>query len=139
MKGRALGIDYGEKRIGLALTDPMRIIASPHDTLHRTTAAEDLDVLARLVEDEDVRDIVLGLPCNTDGTRGVMVERVEAFAKLLTERTALPIHYVDETYTSLEADELLRQEHRDWRKRKAKKDMVAAQIILRTWLESGGA
>lgn len=134
--GRVLGIDYGEKRIGLALTDPMRIIASPFETLVRSDLASDLDELAGIIAEQEVEEIVLGSPCNTDGSRGEMVRRVEEFAAKVRERVGLPIHYVDETYTSLEADEILRLEHRDWRKRKAKKDMVAAQIILRTWLES---
>lgn len=134
--GRVLGVDYGEKRIGLALSDPMRIIASPFRTLVRTALDEDLTALAEVVEEQEVEEIVLGLPCNTDGSRGEMVRRVEGFAELVRERTRRPVHFADETYTSLEADEILRQAHRDWRDRKAKKDMVAAQIILRTWLES---
>ncbi|HGY90999.1 MAG TPA: Holliday junction resolvase RuvX [Planctomycetes bacterium] len=136
MKGRVLGIDYGDKRIGLALTDPMRIIASPFRVIHRTELEADLDVLAEIIREEDVVELVMGEPRNTDGTVGPMVERVRRFAAKLVERCPLPLHWVDETYTSLEADQLLRQAHKDWRKRKAKIDMVAAQVILRSFLEN---
>jgi len=136
LKGRVLGIDYGDKRIGLALTDPMRIIASPFRVIHRTELEADLDVLAEIIREEDVVELVMGEPRNTDGTVGPMVERVRRFAAKLVERCPLPLHWVDETYTSLEADQLLRQAHKDWRKRKAKIDMVAAQVILRSFLEN---
>jgi len=136
LKGRVLGIDYGDKRIGLALTDPMRIIATPFRVIHRTELEADLDVLAEIIREEEVVELVMGEPRNTDGSAGPMVERVRRFAARLVERCPLPLHWVDETYTSLEADELLRQAHKDWRKRRTKIDMVAAQVILRSFLEN---
>lgn len=133
--GRLLGLDYGEKRIGLATTDPLQIIASPREVLHRTTLGADLDFLETFVKEEEVEAFVVGHPLNTDGTRNKMVERVEAFVAKLVLRCPLPVHWVDETYSSQEAEELLRLESHDWRKRKPKIDMVAAQIILRNYLE----
>lgn len=132
--GRLLGIDYGERRIGLALSDPMGIIASPHEVLTRTDLQRDLDHLAALVDEEQVEGFVVGLPRNADGSEGEMVERVEVFVAALTGRCDLPVHWVDESYTSIEAENLLREQYRDWRDRKSRIDMVAAQIILRTHL-----
>lgn len=138
MKGRLLGIDYGEKRIGLATSDPERIIASPFDVLVRTTPEKDLAALARIIDDESVKELVFGRPYHAHGDKGVMVARVEAFVALLIKLRPLPVHWVDERYTSFEADEILRVEHSRWQDRKKKRDMVAAQIILRTFMESGG-
>jgi putative Holliday junction resolvase len=133
--GRLLGLDYGEKRIGIAASDPLQIIASPREVLHRTTIDADIDHIARIVEEDEVEAFVVGCPFNTDGTRNKMVERVEAFVAELTVRCPIPVHWVDETYSSQEAEEILRMESYDWRKRKPKIDMVAAQIILRNYLE----
>lgn len=130
-----LGIDYGERRIGLALSDPLRIIATPFDVLERTDLASDLASIAKVIDDEDVHELVVGQPNNTDGTRSDMVARVESFVAKLLEVRSLPVHWVDESFTSLEAEELLRAESRDWRVRKRRIDKVAAQIILRTWLD----
>lgn len=133
--GRLLGLDYGEKRIGIAASDPLQIIASPREVLHRTTIEADIDHIARIVEEDEVEAFVVGCPFNTDGTRSKMVDRVEAFVAELIVRCPIPVHWVDETYSSQEAEELLRMESYDWRKRKPKIDMVAAQIILRNYLE----
>lgn len=138
MKGRLLGIDYGEKRIGLAMSDPSRIIASPFEVLERREIEKDLAALVRIIDDECVKELVVGRPYHAHGDKGVMVARVEAFVNSLTKLRPLPVHWVDERYTSLEADEILRVEHSRWQDRKKKRDMVAAQIILRTFLESGG-
>ena len=136
MIGRHLGIDWGEVRIGLALSDPMGIIASPHDTLGRRNLEFDLDQLAKLVAEKEVMGFVVGRPRNTDGTEGPAVRMVEEFVESLVARCPLPVHWIDEAYTSIEADNMLREHSGDWRKRKPKLDMVAAQIILRIWLES---
>ena len=136
MIGRLLGIDYGEKRVGLALSDPTQTIARPFEVLERTVWERDIARLETIVKEEMVIGFVVGLPRNTDGTDGPMVKKVEDFVARIRERLDLPVYWVDETYTSIEADELLREHSKDWRRRKEKIDMVAAQIILRTWLDS---
>ena len=85
--GRLLGLDYGEKRIGIAASDPLQIIASPREVLHRTTIEADIDHIARIVEEDEVEAFVVGCPFNTDGTRNKMVDRVEAFVAELTVRS----------------------------------------------------
>lgn len=136
MKGRVLGLDFGTVRIGLALSDPLRITARPHQVLKRTELAADLDALATLVKEEQVQDIVLGLPRNTDGSSGPMVTLVEEFRAALEARLpGVPVHTYDETYSSQEADAMLRERYRDPKKRKAERDAWAAVLILRGWLD----
>jgi len=134
--GRLLGVDYGEKRIGLALSDPMGIIASPFQVLWRTDLEADIDRFSEVVDEQKVTAFVVGRPRHTDGREGEMVEKAESFVEVLTQRCPLPVHWIDETYTSLEAEELLKEQFSDWRDRKDRIDMVAAQIILRTHLDS---
>ncbi len=137
MNGRVLGIDYGERRIGLALSDPMRIIGSGHSTYQRESLALDIKYLAELIEREEVVEIVMGLPCHANGDEGDMAQRARAFADALIELCPRPLHFVDETYSSLEADEVLRRKFKkDWRKRKEQVDMIAAQIILTNFINA---
>lgn len=135
--GRLLGIDYGEKRIGLALTDPQKIIASPFDVLERRDIAQDLARLEKIIDEEEVEAYVVGKPYHAHGAGGQMVAKVEAFMAQVVARRARPIHWIDERLTSFEAEEVLRLEHKRWQDRKKRIDMVAAQIILRTYLENG--
>lgn len=137
MKGRLLGIDYGEKRIGLSLSDPQQIIASGHSTYQRCGLDADIKYLGELIETEEVVEIVMGLPCHANGDEGDMAQRARAFANALSERCPRPIHFVDETYSTLEADEVLRRKFKkDWRKRKEQVDMIAAQIILTNFMNA---
>jgi putative holliday junction resolvase len=133
--GRLLGIDYGEKRIGLALSDPLQIIASPFDTIQRTSLAADLDRLAALIDEQEVEALVVGAPLHTHGAESEMGARARLFVAALVERRPRPVHWVDERYSSLEADDLLRSHSRDWRKRKPMLDKMAAQIILRGFMD----
>jgi putative Holliday junction resolvase len=138
VKGRLLALDYGTRRIGAALSDPLRILARGWGLIEREKEGEaHLDTIRSIIEDEQVTAIVLGLPRNADGSEGPMVTAVRAFGARLEELTGLPVHYSDESYSSLEADEILREKHRDPKKRKAERDVIAAQIILRHYLEFG--
>ncbi len=138
MKGRLLALDYGSKRIGAALSDPLRVLTRAWGLIEREKEGEaHLDTIRAIIAEEQVTAIVLGLPRNADGSEGPMVAAVRAFGARLEEVTGLPVHYSDESYSSLEADEILREKHRDPRKRKAERDVIAAQIILRHFLEFG--
>ena len=134
--GRILAIDYGEKRVGLALSDPDRMIAVPFELLVRTNLATDIARIVTIIDEQRVDALVAGKPLHSHGAPSEMVQRVETFVTLIVAQRRLPVHWIDEGYTSIEADEILRLHSRDWRKRKAKVDMVAAQIILRVYLES---
>jgi len=136
--GAVLAIDFGTKRIGLAVTDPERRFLFPRDTLLRTSAASDMDAIAALCAEDAVELLVMGLPLNADGSLGPMVRAARDFGEELSRRTELPLVYVDERYSSIEADERLREAHgRNTRKRKALRDRAAATIILRTFLDDG--
>lgn len=135
--GRIVAFDFGTRRIGIAVSDPMGIVVRGHSTLSRTSLDEDLTHLATLLEEEEAHLWVMGLPLNADGSAGEMVTLAEEFACALKERCGIPFAWADESYSSLEADEILREKYRDPRRRRAERDMVAAQIILRHYLEFG--
>ncbi|MFT7619359.1 MAG: putative Holliday junction resolvase [Planctomycetota bacterium] len=134
---RILALDYGEKRIGIALSDPLGILATGHSTYERKQLQDDLAYLTSIMEEQDVVTWVIGLPLNADGSEGEMVERAERFANVLSEHAGRPFEWADESYSSLEADEILKEKYKDWKRRKAERDMVAAQVILRHYLEFG--
>ena len=136
--GALLAIDFGTKRIGLAVTDPDRQYIFTRPTLQRSTPEADCDAIRELCEDETVELLVMGLPLNADGTEGPMAAAARAFAELLTTHTRIPAVFADERYSSQEADERLREIiGRDHRKRRALRDRAAAAIIMRTYLDHG--
>jgi putative Holliday junction resolvase len=138
---RALGVDYGERRIGLALSDATGLLASPwkqmpNDANVGAAARRLADEVRRLqAEDDGLAAIVIGLPRRLTGEANEQTGRVETFARLLAQETALPITLQDERLTSHEADELLAARERDWRKRKKQVDAMAAAIILQEFLD----
>jgi len=136
MTGRILGIDYGEKRIGLALSDPLGITAQPLETLHRTRIKEDLNHLKNLIRDHDVTRIVIGLPLNMNGSEGFMVDSTRAFSKELQEATSVEIIEIDERLTSHQAMQALDTASVKGRKKKKNIDAISAQIILQTYMNS---
>jgi len=136
---RVLGIDVGERRIGLAISDASRTLARPLATL--TLGPDDaLDRLtreiARLADEEGGLDtIVVGLPARLDGSPNEQTPRVALLIEALKTRTAIPIVCEDERLTSREAESRLAIRERDWRKRKARLDAAAAAIILQDYLD----
>jgi len=137
---RVLGIDFGERRIGLALSDASGTLASPVGVLGGAHRAGDpvslvLAALADLAHDEPIARIVVGLPRRLDGRDSEQTPRVRRFAAELHARSGLPIDLQDERLTSHEADARLALRERDWRKRKARLDAAAAAVILQDWLD----
>jgi putative Holliday junction resolvase len=138
---RALGIDYGERRIGLALSDPTGLLASPWKTLandanlDRAAARIVSEVMALDQDAERVGIIVIGLPRRLNGDPNEQTARVRALSSLLATQTSLPIVLQDERLTSHEADALLAEREPDWRKRKARVDQMAATLILQDYLD----
>jgi putative Holliday junction resolvase len=138
---RVLGIDYGERRIGIAVSDPTGTIARPVGTIPGdgnqavavTVVMEQLASLER--DDEPVLLIVMGLPLRLDGSANDQTPRVEAFAELLRAQSGRSVVLQDERLTSHEADGLLAMRERDWRKRKRKLDAAAAAVILQEYLD----
>jgi putative Holliday junction resolvase len=138
---RALGIDYGEKRIGLALSDPTGLLASPWKKIANDAnvgaAAQRLavEVDALVAEPDGLDAIVIGLPRRLSGEDNDQTARVRRLAQLLADRVSIPISLQDERLTSHEADELLAGRERDWRKRKKQVDAMAAALILQDFLD----
>ena len=132
---RVLGIDFGARRIGLAVSEEG--VALPVGHLERRDLARDLEALAGMARERGVEHVVVGLPIHLDGRRGPEAEAAERFAKQLGEKLGLPVDLVDERWTSAEAERIV--DTRTRRKRRGAVDSAAATLILRTWLESGGA
>lgn len=138
---RALGIDYGERRIGLALSDPTGLLASPWKKIQNDgnvgAAAERLavEVNALVAEADGLDAIVIGLPRRLSGEDNDQTPRVRKLAQLLADKIAIPITFQDERLTSHEADERLAARERDWRKRKQQLDAMAAALILQDFLD----
>ena len=138
---RALGIDYGERRIGLALSDPTGLLASPWKKIANDgnigAAAQRLalEVNALVAEPDGLDAIVIGLPRRLSGEDNDQTARVRKLAALLADEVVIPITLQDERLTSHDADEILAQRERDWRKRKQRLDAMAAALILQDFLD----
>ena len=138
---RVLGIDYGERRIGVAVSDPTGMLARPVETLQvkggqKGAVASVLEAIARLEDgDAAIEVIVVGLPRRLDGSANDQTPRAEAFAELLRQRVGRPVVLQDERLTSHAADGLLAERERDWRVRKQRLDAAAAAVILQEFLD----
>ena len=138
---RVLGIDYGERRIGLALSDATGLLASPWKKVHNDgdvgAAARRIAAEIRTLQKEPdgLKAIVIGLPRRLSGEPNDQTLRVQKFAALLVPHTTIPVTFQDERLTSHEADELLAGRERDWRRRKQQVDAMAAALILQDFLD----
>jgi putative Holliday junction resolvase len=135
---RILGIDYGERRIGLAISDPTATIAQPLPTLLRRRGKRPpIAAIARLAEEHQVDEIVLGLPLTLEGEESDWTREVRAFGEKLAERTGRPIRFVDERLTSARAERASRDLglRRRERQQKERVDAAAAMLILQTYLD----
>lgn len=135
--GRLLGVDYGRVRIGLAISDPDRRLAFPLTTIHCQDRARDGQTLRALATSENVVGLVVGLPIRMDGTEGDAAAAARAFGVWLGELTGLPVAWFDERYTSVEAEHALWDAGLTHKKRKERRDRVAAQILLQSYLDAG--
>jgi putative holliday junction resolvase len=134
--GRVAGIDYGTVRIGIALSDPGRSIASPIENYTRRNPELDAQRFQRLVKEESVTQFVVGLPVHLDGRESQKSFEARQFGKWLTEITGVPVDFFDERFTSTEAENLLINAEMTSKRRKKRLDMLAAQIMLTAYLES---
>jgi putative Holliday junction resolvase len=135
-RSRIMAIDFGARRIGLAVTDELGMTAQGLPTLHRTNKRNDFDQLRRTIKQFAVGEIVLGLPLRMSGEAGIQAEKVEAFADELRARFKLPVHLFDERLTSVEANRVLDETEMGDRRRKEVVDQLAAVLILQAFMES---
>ena len=133
---RILGLDYGEKRIGVALCDELGLTAQALTTVIRKSWRIDLAAIANLVTTYGVEKIVIGYPLRLDGTEGIQCEKVIRFARRLETALDLPIIKWDETLSTKEAEEILSQSGVHPRKRKEVVDRLAASLILQSYLDA---
>jgi putative Holliday junction resolvase len=132
---RILAVDFGSRRIGLAVTDELGVTAQGLPTLHRTNKRNDFDHLRRTIKQYAVAEIVMGLPLRMSGETGTQSEKVEAFAEELRSRFKVPVHLFDERLTSVEANRVLDEAEMDGRRRKEVVDQLAAVLILQAFME----
>jgi putative holliday junction resolvase len=135
-QGRLLGIDHGRVRIGLAITDPGQTLASPLSTRQSQGVELDRIWFRKLVQEEAIAGIVIGLAVHGDGRESKQSGEARRFGDWFREELKLPVAYFDERYTSMEAEEYLQAAGATKKKRKEKLDRVAAQIMLKGYLES---
>lgn len=135
--GRILGLDFGLRRVGAAISDPTGSIASPLEMYERRGLAQDARHYAELVRAHDVARIVIGLPVHTSGREGELAAKAREWGRWLAGVTNLPVAFADERYTSVEAEDLLLQAGLKRRRRKALRDQLAAQILLQAFLDQG--
>lgn len=135
--GRVLGVDYGEARIGLALSDKMRMVATPLETVDGKSQKLATRRIRELMTEHEVGEVVVGLPLHMNGDFGVLAEAATAFGeKLKAQVPGLLVHYQDERMSSAEAERTLRLGEAKASRRKQMRDQLAAQLILQSWMDA---
>ncbi len=136
---RILGLDYGSKTVGVAMTDALGMTVQPYKTIQRDRESklrQTLSEIAEIVEQYRIEKIVMGLPLNMDDTEGDRAAKTRDFAEKLKLRVAVPIEFTDERLTTMEAEEILDQSGIPRSEQKKVIDQVAAQLILEQYLRS---
>jgi putative holliday junction resolvase len=138
---RVVGIDLGERRIGVAVSDPSGTLARPLRTIERgasdADAVEQLrSMIVDLTAEDEIGSVVVGLPTRLDGTPNRQTQRIGTMVTLLSARLPVPVFTYDERLSSREAEERLAIHEKDWRKRKVKLDAAAAAVILQDYLDA---
>jgi putative Holliday junction resolvase len=134
---KVLGVDFGSVRVGLAVSDPDRKFAFPLEIHERRGREADATFFAALVGREEVGSIVMGLPVHLDGRESRESAQARSFGAWLAEVTGLPVSYHDERFTSVHAEEALWNAGLTHKKRKQRRDKVAAQMMLQAYLDAG--
>lgn len=132
---RIMALDVGSKRIGVALSDPLKITAQGLQTFQRTTLEEDIKGLWKLIDEHEVSQLVVGLPKNMDGTIGFKAEEVQQFIADLTAERKIDVIWIDERLTTVSAERVLLEADVSRAKRKKVIDKMAAVVILQSYLD----
>lgn len=135
--GPLLGVDFGTVRVGLALSDPDRKIAFPLTTHTRRGPERDAAFFREQIAAHNVVGLVVGLPVHLNGHEGAKAVEARAFGRWLGATTGLPVIYFDERFTTVQAEDALWQAGLTHKRRKARRDRVAAQILLQSYLDAG--
>lgn len=133
---RVMGLDFGTKTIGVAVSDELALTGQGVTTIRRTGIHKDIEALREIVRARDVQRVVLGLPLNMDGSEGPRAADTRAFAARLESSLALPVELWDERLTTVAAERALLEANMSREKRRAVIDQVAASLILQSWLDA---
>lgn len=133
---RIIGVDYGERRMGLAVSDPLGMFATPLRTVQVVALRNACNELVNAIAEVDAGLIVIGMPYNMNGTKGEMAEKVDEFIAVLKEKTDIPITTVDERLSSQLVEKTLIAADMRRNKRKQVIDKLAAQVILQSYMDS---
>jgi len=133
---RIMGLDIGEKRIGVALSDPIGILASPLTQINRTGNRAAIEAILELVHQYEVEHIIAGLPYSRDGSLGPQAQKVGSFLRKLSEQLDIPVETWDERYTTMTAEDKMIEAGIRKDKRKKQIDAAAAAIILQDYLDT---
>jgi putative Holliday junction resolvase len=133
---RIMGLDVGERNIGVAVSDSLLLTAQGRPTLRRTTWKTDVDYLRRIVQEEDVQRIVVGNPLHLGGQESAQSRKIAQFATKLSKTLGLPVILWDERLTSVAAEQHLEEAGLKWQERKKYVDKIAAMMILQDYLDS---
>ena len=136
---RILGLDFGERRIGVALSDASAITAQPLTVIERHGLAKDIQSIEALIRQHAVESIVMGLPLTLEGERGPQAQRALAFGSELKRATQIPLEWVDERFTTAQGIKALSEAGESGRQQRKRIDQVAAQLILQSYLDSKNA
>ena len=134
--GRVLALDFGKKRIGLALSDELGLTAQGLDTLHRTRVRDDIEALASLVNQYSVSQVLIGMPLHMSGDESRQSAHTREFAERLQRRTGLTVEYWDERWTSVQAQRMLRDSGVKVDRKDGTVDRISAVILLESYLDS---
>ncbi len=132
---RSLGLDVGDKRIGVALSDPGGILASSFTIIERRDEIADIKAVIDIIDQHQVGQAVVGLPRSMDGSIGQQAEKVQAFVEKLRRQTEVPVEFRDERLTTVLARRLMREASNKKTKEKARDDAIAAALILQGYLD----
>lgn len=133
---RVLALDVGDKRIGVAISDPSQVLARSLKVIQRGSRQEDFAAVARLVEEYEVEKVVVGYPLSLDGKAHAQAEKVEHYATGLAESLTVPMLLWDERFSTVTAERLMREAGVRSKKRRERIDAVAAAVILQDYLDS---
>lgn len=136
MRSRLAALDVGDKRIGVAVSDGLRLTAQPIGTVERRSLAADCAAIQKMLEEYDIEKVVAGLPLNPRGEEGEQADRVRHFCKRFVVETGREVVFQDERLTTAEGDRMLIQSGMRRNRRREVRDRVAAALILQAWMDS---
>ena len=135
MGSRTLGLDVGDRWIGVAISDPTGLLATPLTVIQRTTERADVDAVAETIRERPVERVIVGLPRSLNGRVGQQAAKVQQFAGALAARLSVPLEFRDERLSTVSAQRLMREAGTKKGKRKVRDDAAAAAVILQSYLD----